>query len=169
MKPKPVTPEEEKIIRDTFVYRDGRLYRLCPIGRNARGGYTYPQIVIGKKGDGTRGLLAHRIIFFMHHGIWPESVDHIDGNRANNRVENLRACTHAENMRNRGKTKTRSQPEMPKGVCRVAGGKFHAYIRISGRQVVKHFQTFQDALDWRKQMERTHYGVFAPTSGDDVV
>lgn len=46
-------------------------------------------------------LMAHRIIWCMEHGHWPnEQIDHIDGDRVNNRLENLRECTHTENQRN---------------------------------------------------------------------
>ena len=45
-------------------------------------------------------ILVHRIVFAMHHGYFPEFVDHIDGNKSNNRIENLREATKAENCRN---------------------------------------------------------------------
>lgn len=42
----------------------------------------------------------HRVIFFMHHGYWPELVDHIDRDISNNRIENLREASPKLNSRN---------------------------------------------------------------------
>ena len=47
-----------------------------------------------------RLIAKHRVIFFEHHGWWPDEIDHIDGDRYNNAIENLRAVTHTENTRN---------------------------------------------------------------------
>jgi hypothetical protein len=43
---------------------------------------------------------AHRIIWVMVHGYWPEFIDHINGDRSDNRICNLRAVTRYENMSN---------------------------------------------------------------------
>lgn len=45
--------------------------------------------------------LAHRIVWLMRYGEWPENeIDHIDGDGLNNRIENLRDVTKSVNMRN---------------------------------------------------------------------
>lgn len=46
---------------------------------------------------------VHRIIWVLHHGEIPEqmAIDHIDGNRSNNSIENLRCTTYSINAKNK--------------------------------------------------------------------
>jgi hypothetical protein len=61
----------------------------------------YRRICI-RDGD-TVNYLAHRIAWALHYGEdpYPHELDHIDRNRLNNRITNLRLVTRSENMRNR--------------------------------------------------------------------
>ncbi len=44
---------------------------------------------------------AHRLAWLFVYGDFPEDqIDHIDGNRTNNRISNLRTCTAGENRQN---------------------------------------------------------------------
>lgn len=48
-----------------------------------------------------RHFAAHRIAWCITHGQWPsEQIDHVNGQRDDNRLSNLRAATHAQNQRN---------------------------------------------------------------------
>ena len=44
---------------------------------------------------------VHRVIFLMHKGYLPKTLDHVNGDRADNRIENLRAVTSSQNQYNR--------------------------------------------------------------------
>ena len=76
--------------------------------------------------------LAHRVIWTMHHGYWPLVVDHVDGDKLNNRLQNLRECSQAQNCRNRNAS-ARSSSRF----CGVAWdkntGSWKAYITIGYR------------------------------------
>ena len=43
----------------------------------------------------------HRLVFLYFHGYFPLQIDHIDGNRTNNRIQNLREATSTQNNQNR--------------------------------------------------------------------
>lgn len=48
----------------------------------------------------------HRIAWALHYGAWPDgNVDHADGNKSNNRIENLRLASNAQNGHNIGMRK----------------------------------------------------------------
>lgn len=64
-----------------------------PIGARASNGYI-------KIGVNKRSYLAHRLAWLYVHGKWPDhTIDHINGNRADNRIENLRDMTLRDNIR----------------------------------------------------------------------
>jgi hypothetical protein len=49
-------------------------------------------------------FLAHRLAWFYIYGVWPNGqLDHIDRNRSNNRIDNLRDATQQENNYNKTK------------------------------------------------------------------
>jgi len=106
-------------------------------------------------------LLAHRVVWALHFGKWPkDEIDHIDGNRANNHISNLRQATTAENAQNR-KVHRNNTSGFP-GVSR-SGGMWIARIRTPGeRHCLGVFETpeaaYQSYLDAKARLH-----VFNPT------
>lgn len=44
---------------------------------------------------------AHRLAWLLYYKVWPMGeIDHVNGNRADNRIENLREVTHRDNQYN---------------------------------------------------------------------
>ena len=84
------------------------------------------QLVDGKKCT----IYMHKEILKAPPGM---EGDHRFGDKLDNRRENLRVCTHAENMRNRKPNKGRA---LPKGVrWHVGARKFMAGIHVNNRHV----------------------------------
>lgn len=75
-------------------------------------------------------LFLHRLILCAERG---QVVDHINGNRLDNRKSNLRFASHTENMRNRAKHRDGILSRF-KGVSRFKNGKWRALIRDGSRQ-----------------------------------
>ena len=68
---------------------------------------------------GRVNYVAHRVIWKMVHGTEPQTIDHINGVRSDNRLENLRAATMAENSRNYSKPPGKFSPY--RGVAKSKG------------------------------------------------
>ena len=103
-------------------------------------------------------IRAHRLAWYMHYGEDPgpnRLVDHINGNSKDNRIDNLRLATDAENSRNRkiGANNTTGV----KGVYK-RGNKYEA--RINDKKIDM-FDTFKEATKARKKAAAKTYGDFS--------
>ena len=89
-------------------------------------------------------------------------VDHINGNKGDNRKSNLRICTHAENGRNLKKKKNNTSG-FP-GVEITKSGRFSATIMIDGMSKgLGTYKTFEEAKQARSSGELKYYGAFSPS------
>lgn len=89
-------------------------------------------------------LRAHRVAWAIVHGEWPEGIDHINGDRADNRLSNLRAATKASNAQNQKKRSDNTSGVM--GVSWAAKNKkWRVRIQKDGKRV--DLGLFNDLLD----------------------
>lgn len=106
---------------------------------------------------------AHRIIFEMDRGPIPEGlqVDHIDQNKSNNRLDNLRLATNAENQHNRRRNSANRSGV--KGVSwSSARQKYYAHLVVNGKSVLHHsFSSLDEAAKAHAEACRLHQGEFA--------
>ena len=103
-------------------------------------------------------VLAHRVIWKMVTGEDAQSVDHIDGDKSNNRFVNLRGVTQIENGQNQVLRKNNTS-----GVMGVYWSKPHnkwiARLNYKYKTIyIGIFETFDEAVAARRAAER-EYGL----------
>jgi hypothetical protein len=90
----------------------------------------YIQITVDNK-----RYLAHRLVFkYLGIDLEGKSVDHIDGNRQNNRFENLRLATNKENCQNRRKASVRNKSGLLGAYYHKKSDKFISEIRLDDKK-----------------------------------
>ncbi len=107
-----------------------------------------------------RAFHAHRVVWALHYGEWcSTNIDHINGNKADNRPANLRAAAHEANSRNQKLRRSNTSGVM--GVSAHKEGGWLARINAEGeRKYLGKFARFEDAVAVRLAAE-TRYGYDA--------
>lgn len=104
-----------------FFWKKPARGRRKSVGYKDTGKWGYTQICILNK-----NFLAHRLAWFLYYGEFPEGIiDHINGDKSDNRIINLRIASPSDNQCNRGSQINNSLGI--KGVYR-SGNKFRATI-----------------------------------------
>ena len=158
------------LVRKLYVYdpdtdnvrrrigRGTRWHKGELVGTLGLNGYRY--ISINRK-----MYLAHRIVWLLHYGRWPVSdVDHINGNRDDNRIVNLREATRSEN--NINSIIPSNNTSGHKG-CYYDKRRdcWYAEIWVNKKKVyLGRFESAQSAGDAYQAAAKKHYGEFARAS-----
>ena len=105
-----------------------------------------------------RYFYYHRVVYFIHNPDWDihnssqdNSIDHIDQDKLNNSIENLRVVSHSQNMWNRD----------AKGYsfCK-ARGKYEAEITVNGkRKRLGRFENEDDAMNAYLNAKAIHHRI----------
>lgn len=98
---------------------------------------------------------AHRVAWKMTSGDEPAMLDHINGDRSDNRLCNLRAANALENVRNSARYQNNGSGVSGVRWHRVRR-KWQAYIRSGKLLHLGYFSNFEDAVAARKAAEVTH-------------
>lgn len=97
-----------------------------------------------------RAYYAHRVIWALHYGCWPEAeIDHINGAPNDNRITNLREATSAQNKHNANGHRNRRH-KLPKGVyLRPVRRSPYCAVICAGRKAtcVGYFATAKEASE----------------------
>jgi len=150
----------QEILKDMFDYNPetGTLISIFgnnrvgvggSVGSNTKGGYLATSIDF-------KTYMVHRLIWLYVHGVWPDQIDHINHDRKDNRICNLRSVSSKDNNKNRSMTVINTS-----GVIGVSWidetQKWRATIMIDGKNVgLGSFSDKQDAINARKKANVLH-------------
>lgn len=163
--------DERAPIESRVIYADGRLvWRQHGRGHEQGGvvgsidkasGYAFTRLQGGEK------VYIHRLVWQLLRGPIPAGmeIDHINGQRADNRIENLRAVTRSINLKNKRATPLNVTGH--RGVTQLPDGRFLARVWSDGRAVrVGIFPTPEQAGAARRSAEAAH--GYHPNHGKDA-
>ena len=138
-----------------LIYEDGKVYskRSKRYLKQYDNGHGYLYVKPCKEGK-SKLYLIHRLIA-LHYIPNPDNkicVDHIDRNRKNNKLNNLRWATDSENQQNRGVYKNNKLGI--KNICYSKTQNIYHYQKvIRGIKHHKYFKTLEEAIEYKKQYE----------------
>ena len=146
-KPAPCSQEE---LRDLLEYtEDGYLWwNYTGTGRNIDLPAGTINRVTGYRAIMVKGTLylAHRLVYYWHAGEWPDVIDHINGDKVDNRIENLRAVSNIANLHGARKPMKRSDDGLPGTYYSKCRGRWVAKIMARGTQrYLGYYDTTEEA------------------------
>jgi len=130
----------KEYLHQVFEYKNGHLYwkinkQAIKTGNKAGTiDYSRPYIRITLNG---KRYQEHHLVFLMFNGFLPKQIDHINGIKNDNCIENLRVCNHSENQYN---TKPKNQYKNVGWHKKIK--KWQVQLKFNGK--CHHFGYFED-------------------------
>jgi hypothetical protein len=123
-------------LNDYLVYNEGKLFWKVDKGKRylkgQEAGYDhsgYRRVKIDNK-----QYLTHQLVWFLHHGYFPKMLDHINGDKKDNRLENLREVAGSQNKMNTALYRNSTTGIKGLTFCPVSG-KFKARISVNNKRL----------------------------------
>lgn len=145
--------------REIFEIREGVLFNRINRGSNAKAGQpagsvsNWGYIKVQALG---RYYKAHHLVWLIERGVWAVELDHINGLRSDNRIENLREVSRQENMRNKRLTQGSASGVMGV-VWNKALKKWRAVITVSRKNIyLGYFDDLESAVKAREEANRKY-------------
>ncbi len=143
----------QKLVKDRYIYNNdtgelhSKMYNRVVGSKSKRG---YLQISINKK-----TYLVHRIIWLYVHGVMPETIDHINHIKDDNRLINLRNATQSQNTKNKSLCSNNTSGH--NGVVKK-GNRWTAFVMQNKKRIfLGSFATVEEAVQARK-LANVKYG-----------
>lgn len=133
--PKEVSSDDEDWIRNHLYYDESS--KTClrfknMFHRNKENAEAFREVTKdgyyrGQRGSRGSRFFAHRVVWFLNYGFWPDRIDHIDGDRANNKILNLQETDPVMNQQNLDRSSVAG------GYFEKRVGKWHCRIKLRGK------------------------------------
>lgn len=169
-------PDRQELMKYfSFDFDNGKIYKkVCDGHKEIGSSTTHGYSRIHYKG---KLYLSHRILYYCYHNkdIGQSVIDHINGDKTDNRIQNLRHCSHKQNSRNRtniGSNNSTGHTNISKFMKKYSNGKEYEYWQLqlyldkkSEKQFNKLFSTnkhtLEDVIKYRDKKRKELYGQFA--------
>lgn len=157
----------QEYLHTLFDYKDGELYwKIKPSKPVTIGDMAGCQDANGYKKVRINGKMYgnHRIIFAMHNGYFPKQIDHIDRNKNNNKIKNLRDATYAQNQWNTTKN-SRNTSGYKNVLWRKDKKKWTCRFKVNGKHIMRgSFNTAKEANLYAEKLREELHGEYKITT-----
>jgi hypothetical protein len=154
----------QAMLKELFWLRDdGELIRKVKTAKKVNVGDVagYINKISGYRQIRINGKLyqAHRLVWLYIHGSFPvDMLDHIDGDKLNNQIENLREATCQQNLQNQTKPPRHNKSGFLGVSLYRRDQNFMASIQISGKtKFLGYFETAEEASEVYLEAKRQHH------------
>ena len=143
-----------------FVRRISTGYRGCHRAGEVAG-WLDPSVGYFRVSLDKQFYWCQRLAWFYVHGVWPDGdVDHIDGNRQNNSIKNLRSVSRTMNLQNSMTVSARCKSGARGVIFDADRNKYRVSISVANKNVhVGRFDSIESAkAAYREAKARLHPG-----------
>lgn len=153
-------PKREQL-QEMFDYIDGNLYHKqrkqhVKVGMKAGTIDAHGYLVIHIK---RKKYKAHHLVWAYHYDMYPSMIDHIDGNKLNNHIHNLRVVTPSQNQMNRKLNKNNKSGI--KGLYQSPSLSWVTRIKFNKTTICKTFKEKSEAIQFLNITRTKLHGDYA--------